>query len=54
MSTETPPLTTAEGTTALLNEPRFELMPFDSIEEQLRHLPDGAEVAITTSPTLGI
>ena len=43
-----------EGVTALLAEPRFELMPFDSFGEQLEILPDGAEVAITTSPTLGL
>ncbi|EMA38050.1 5,10-methylenetetrahydrofolate reductase [Halococcus hamelinensis 100A6] len=29
-------------------------MPFDSFDEQLTHLPDGAEVAITTSPSLGV
>ncbi|MDZ7701546.1 MAG: methylenetetrahydrofolate reductase [Halobacteriales archaeon] len=44
----------ADGVEALLTDPRFELMPFDSIGEQLGHLPDGAQVAITTSPTLGL
>ena len=43
-----------DGVAALLAEPRFELMPFDSFGEQLAHLPDGAAVAITTSPTLGL
>jgi len=38
----------------LLDEPRYELMPFDSFGEQLVHLPDGATIAITTSPTLGL
>ena len=44
----------AEGVVELLEEPRYELMPFESMDEQLEYLPDGAEVAITTSPTLGI
>ena len=39
---------------ALLAEPRFELMPFDSFGEQMGYLPDGAAIAITTSPTLGL
>lgn len=43
---------TPEG--RLLAEPRFELMPFDSMEDQLSHLPDGATIAITTSPSLGL
>ena len=54
MSSEIQPIPTAEGALELLEEPRFELMPFESIDEQLTHLPDGAEVAITTSPTLGL
>ncbi|MDT3437152.1 methylenetetrahydrofolate reductase [Haloarcula sp. 1CSR25-25] len=29
-------------------------MPFDSFGEQMEHLPDGAEIAITTSPQLGL
>lgn len=45
---------TSEGVRALLAEPRFELMPFDSFDDEIRHLPDGAEIAITTSPQLGI
>ena len=38
----------------ILREVRFELMPFDSFEEEITHLPDGATIAITTSPQLGI
>jgi len=38
----------------LLAEPRFELMPFDSIEEQVTHLPDDATITITASPSLGL
>ena len=54
MSSEIQSTTTAEGVVTLLEEPRFELMPFESMDEQLDHLPEGAEVAITTSPTLGL
>jgi len=54
MSTGTPSTTTADGVRALLDEPRFELMPFDSFGEQMAILPDGANIAITTSPSLGI
>jgi len=43
-----------EGVRDLLRDPRFELMPFDSFGEQMEHLPDGAQIAITTSPTLGL
>jgi methylenetetrahydrofolate reductase (NADPH) len=42
------------GVEALLRDARFELMPFDSFDDELAHLPDGATVAITTSPQLGI
>ena len=42
------------GVGALLAEPRFELMPFDSMDEQLGYLPEGAVVTITASPTLGL
>jgi methylenetetrahydrofolate reductase (NADPH) len=38
----------------LLTDPRFELMPFDSFGEQMEHLPEGAQIAVTTSPTLGL
>jgi methylenetetrahydrofolate reductase (NADPH) len=44
----------SEGVETLLSGARFELMPFDSFDEELTHLPDGATVAITTSPQLGI
>ena len=53
-------LTTARSTTksdaasALLEDPRYELMPFDSLGEQLDHLPDGATINITASPTLDL
>lgn len=46
--------TTDTGVQHLLEAPRYELMPFDSMDEQLGYLPDGATVAITTSPTLGL
>jgi methylenetetrahydrofolate reductase (NADPH) len=52
MSLDTP--STADGVASLLREPRFELMPFDSFGEQMEYLPDGAAIAITTSPTLGL
>jgi len=54
MSIESPSTSSEDGLRALLAEPRFELMPFDSFGEQLEQLPDGATVAVTTSPTLGI
>ncbi|WP_336037587.1 methylenetetrahydrofolate reductase [Halobacterium yunchengense] len=53
MSLDTPSNTT-DGTTALLADPRFELMPFDSFADQMAALPAGATIAITTSPTLGL
>ncbi len=43
-----------DGTETLLANPRFELMPFDSFGDQMEHLPDGAEITITASPTLGL
>jgi len=46
--------TTNEGVQDLLANPKFELMPFDSFGEQMELLPEGATIAITTSPTLGI
>ena len=45
---------TTEGVERLLTDPKFELMPFDSFGEQIEYLPDGAKIAITASPTLGI
>ncbi|WP_049899898.1 methylenetetrahydrofolate reductase [Halococcus agarilyticus] len=44
----------SDGATDLLTDLRFELMPFDSFEGQMGHLPDGATIAITTSPQLGL
>ena len=44
----------AEGASSLLSEPRFELMPFDSFEGQMEQLPEGAEIAVTASPQLGL
>jgi len=43
-----------EGVETLLRNARFELMPFDSFDEEIEHLPAGATIAITTSPQLGI
>jgi methylenetetrahydrofolate reductase (NADPH) len=42
------------GVEELLTSVRFELMPFESFEEEITHLPDDATIAITTSPQLGI
>ena len=42
------------GVEYLLTNARFELMPFDSFDDEISHLPDGASIAITTSPKLGI
>lgn len=38
----------------MLRDPRYELMPFESFDEQLNHLPDDATVTVTASPTLGL
>ncbi|MFC6962465.1 methylenetetrahydrofolate reductase [Halocatena marina] len=46
--------TTVTGVTDLLSDPRFELMPFESFEEQIEYLPEGAQIAITASPTKGL
>lgn len=54
MSLGTRSTTTAEGVRNLLVDPRFELMPFESFEEQMGYLPDGAKIAITASPTKGL
>jgi methylenetetrahydrofolate reductase (NADPH) len=45
---------TNRAETELLADPRFELMPFDSIEEQVSHLPEDATITITASPSLGL
>ncbi|MFC7209105.1 methylenetetrahydrofolate reductase [Natronoarchaeum sp. GCM10025321] len=42
------------GVQTLLANTRFELMPFESFDDEIQHLPDGATIAITTSPQLGI
>ncbi|WP_236035576.1 methylenetetrahydrofolate reductase [Haloarcula rubra] len=47
-------MTPEDGVENLLTNARFELMPFDSFDEEITHLPDGATIAITTSPQLGI
>ena len=54
MSTGTQTLESTDGARALLTDARFELMPFESFEEEIRELPDGATIAVTTSPQLGI
>lgn len=46
--------TVSEGIADLLTDLRFELMPFDSFEGQMEHLPEGSTIAITTSPQLGL
>lgn len=38
----------------LLDDPRYELLPFAGFEEQVEHLPDGAKVALTASPKKGL
>jgi methylenetetrahydrofolate reductase (NADPH) len=54
MSLTTRPTGDTDGVRTLLTGVRFELMPFESFGDEIRHLPDGATVAITTSPKLGI
>ncbi len=44
----------SQGARHLLENARFELMPFESFDEEIGHLPEGATIAITTSPQLGI
>lgn len=46
--------TSPDGVADLLTDLRFELMPFDSFEGEMEHLPEGATIAITTSPQLGL
>jgi methylenetetrahydrofolate reductase (NADPH) len=46
--------TRTDGVAELLSGARYELMPFESFDEELQYLPDDAVVAVTTSPTLGI
>lgn len=54
MSIETHSTVASNPTNDLLTDPRFELMPFESFEGQMEHLPEGATIAITTSPQLGL
>jgi len=54
MSLGTSSATTDDGAQALLRNPRYEVMPFDSFGEQMELLPDGARITVTTSPTLGL
>jgi methylenetetrahydrofolate reductase (NADPH) len=54
MSLGTSATTDRRGVETLLTSARFELMPFESFDEEIGHLPDGATIAITTSPQLGI
>ena len=46
--------TKPDGIENLLSSARFELMPFESFDEEISYLPDDATIAITTSPQLGI
>jgi methylenetetrahydrofolate reductase (NADPH) len=46
--------TATDDVSSLLEDPRFELMPFDSFGEQMAHLPEGATITVTASPSLGI
>jgi methylenetetrahydrofolate reductase (NADPH) len=54
MALGTRTVTDSQGVQTLLTSARFELMPFESFDEEITHLPDDATVAITTSPQLGI
>lgn len=45
---------TQDGVTALLQEPHYELLPFDGLFDQAAELPDGSTVALTASPDKGI
>ncbi len=54
MASEVHTGTDPRGVETLLTGARFELMPFDSFDDELTHLPDDATIAITTSPQLGI
>jgi len=54
MSLDSRQTTATDGAPKLLRNPRYELMPFDSFDDQVANLPDGAAIAITTSPQLGL
>ncbi len=45
---------TREDIRGFLSDPRFELLPFDGMDEQADHLPEGCHVAITASPEKGV
>ncbi|MDG5774898.1 methylenetetrahydrofolate reductase [Haloarculaceae archaeon H-GB2-1] len=38
----------------LLTDPRFEVLPFSSFDDQLEAIPDGSKIAITSSPEKSI
>lgn len=43
-----------DGVEVLLESPRWELLPFESFEEQHRQVPSGQTITITASPDKGI
>lgn len=47
-------LETTAGLRASLERVRYEILPIKGVDEQLEHLPDGAQVTVTASPTKGI
>jgi len=54
MARATQSASVSEGVNALLEAPRYEVLPFKSFDDQITHLPDGATITITASPQLGI
>lgn len=54
MALGTSAVTEPDSAEDLLTNARFELMPFDSFDNEITYLPDNATIAITTSPQLGI
>lgn len=54
MSTESSASANQRHINQVLRGVRFELMPFDSFEQDIAKLPDGATVAVTMSSQLGI
>lgn len=51
---ETPVTTNATSLARSLERSRFEILPLKGVEEQLPHLPAGATVTVTSSPSKGI
>jgi len=51
---QTAAVSESRGVDDLLADARYELMPFESFDDELTHLPDGATITVTTSPQLGI